>query len=113
MSDNTLQQITVELGKAISPLSSGLASPENAEHFLSALGFALPPGVHDIGLVGVSVQAVIEKLEIVARSTPAERDDTILMATRISDLGAAVIALIQDLGDLMNTLATLPALTAD
>ena len=111
MAHNTLDSLVVGLARALSLLSSALGSTRDAETFLNLLGWDLPPGVKDIGLTGINLQSVSDKLLEVENSTPEERKDNQLMAKRYAELLAAVAELVQNLLSTMKTLSTLPALS--
>jgi hypothetical protein len=112
MSD-TLEVLSTELGRALRPLADGVSSPAQAAGLLARLGWALPPGVADLGLTGLTVSDVIDKLLVLLRSTDAEREDAILMATRAADLLRAIAELLANVKTIVDALPTLPALTAD
>jgi len=93
---STAETLGRELARALAPLESLLSSPEDAWVLLNALGWDLPPGVDDIGL-SVDVGAVIDQLQVIDRSTPDERRDAAVMATRYGELLAKVARLVADI----------------
>ncbi len=90
MAMSTLDKLAVELGKIISPLSKATSSPEQAKGLVEALGWQLPPGIRDIGLIGLDPTPVIDKLQAISDATHEEEQDDLLMAVRSGELLAAV-----------------------
>lgn len=105
---NTLDFLSEEITKLLLPLRNGFSSPAQAEALLQVLGWRLPPGVQDIGLTGIDVQPLVDKLKIVLNSTPDEENDTMLMANRYANLLAAVKTLINNISSTMQALSHLP-----
>lgn len=110
---NTLDIFSEEIAKLLLPLRVGFSCPAEAEAFLHNLGWRLPPGVQDIGLTRIGVQTLVDKLQIVLNSTPDEKDDTLLMVTRYTDLLAAAGTLIHDISETMQDISNLPGMTQD
>lgn len=97
----TLQLIIEEFAKAISTLNDAFASAEQAEKLLNELGWELPTGIQDIGLIDINVSDVINRLIIIVESTDDERKDLILMAGRYANLLAAIQDLLTDINDVV------------
>ncbi|MFY4730220.1 hypothetical protein, partial [Nitrospira sp. BLG_2] len=72
---STLDILSIEIAKLLLPLRSGFSSPEQAEALLRLLGWRLPPGVEEIGLIRIRIQPLVDKLQVVLNSSPDEKDD--------------------------------------
>ncbi|NGZ09584.1 MAG: hypothetical protein CV088_09370 [Nitrospira sp. LK70] len=103
---STLDIAAVELGHALSPLTSALQNPASVRTLLKNLGWTLPPGISDIGLVGLPIEDVLEKLKIVLNSTPEEWKDDAIMLMRARELIVAIGALIDRIAKIANGLPT-------
>jgi hypothetical protein len=113
MGENTLSTLVTEVSHALEPLTYSLSSPQQAQQLLAGLGWALPPGVSDIGLVGTDIQNLINAALVLARSTDAEWDDLTVIAERIGNVVAELGKVIQDVTTVANNLSTNPALPAN
>lgn len=110
---NTLDTISEEFTKILLPLKSGFSSPAEAEALLKLLGWKLPPGLKDIGLTGIDLKALIEKFEILIASTPEEREDFELMASRYAEVLGAAIILGNNIANVMKAISNLQGLPSD
>jgi len=101
---NTLNTITIAIGKALSSLEQVLESSSKAKVLINTLGWELPPGVEDIGLASVDLTDFLEKLRIVTESSGQEWENEPLMAGRIADLGLSLHNLVGEISHLAKEL---------
>lgn len=104
--DNTLQKITVEFGKAFSIVGQAFKSPQDLKKLINALGWEIPSGFDDLAIAGVSVEELVATLQAIIESTPEEREDEMLMITRITELTVALIQFIDKVVQISNNLNT-------
>ena len=103
---STIHTLTTALGTVVARLNTIAQLGGGAKGMINGLGWALPPGVDDIGLAALDFTDFLEKLRAVVEATQSEREDELLMAQRIAELGIATGAL----ADSIDALATsLPA----
>jgi uncharacterized protein DUF6603 len=105
MAESTIDLLSSEVAQALAPISDALSSPAGVKSLLNELGWQLPPAVEDIGLVGLSADDVIAKLEAIQKSTPEEeQDDDVMLGryaallTSIGQLVAKIVAKAATLG---------------
>ena len=80
------------------------AARVRAKGLVNALGWALPPGVDDIGLSALDFTDFLEKLRVVVESTESELEDELVMAPRIAELGIATAAMADRIDELAESL---------
>lgn len=97
MAERTIEILSFEVAEALAPVSAALSTPAGVKSLLNTLGWELPPAVEDIGLVGLSADSVISKLEAVRNSTQEEKADDNLMLGRYTALFTAVGQLIANI----------------
>lgn len=96
---NTLHTVTTEVGSLLSALDELLASTDRTKAVLAVLGWETPPGLDELGLVGIDLKELLEKFDTVATSSEADWDNELLMAARIADLAAATGNLVLQIQD--------------
>ena len=102
----TIQTLTTELGKVVATLNNVTQLGAGAKGMVNALGWALPPGLDDIGLSALDFTVFLEKLRVVVESTESELDDELVMAPRIAELAIATAVMADHIDELA---AALPA----
>lgn len=90
MDRTTLDKLSIEFANLIYPLRAGLSDIEQAKILINTLGWELPSGINDVGLTVININQVVDKLNVVLNSTPVEKENLILMASRYTDLLAAI-----------------------
>jgi hypothetical protein len=100
----TIHTLSSALGKVVARLNTIAQLGGGANGLVNALGWALPPGVDDIGLVTLDFTDFLEKLRAVVEATQSEREDELLMAQRIAELGIATAAMADSIDDLATSL---------
>ena len=100
----TIHTLTSALGKAVARLNTIAQLDGGAKGLVNALGWTLPPGVDDIGLVALDFTGFLEKLRAVVEATQSEREDELLMARRIAELGLATAAMADSIDELAESL---------
>ncbi len=101
---NTIHTLTEALGKVLAVLNDVVQAGSSSKGIINALGWALPPGVDDIGLSVLDFTEFLEKLRIVVESTDSELQNELVMAPRIAELGFATAAVAQQIDELAETL---------
>ena len=102
----TIQTLTTELGKVVATLNNVTQLGAGAKGMVNALGWALPPGLDDIGLSALDFTVFLEKLRVVVESTESELEDELVMAPRIAELAIATAVMADHIDELA---AALPA----
>src|SRR4029077_20983265 len=109
----SLDKIGQLLAQALLPLGEMAGEPETVERAIRSLGFAPPPGI-DLGtIVALDPSAVVEKLQILLRSTEEEQNNSSIMSSRAADLIFAVAALTKDIATFAEGLPTALAAAGD
>lgn len=85
----TIHTLTEQIGKAVATLHSLSQLASGSKGIVNALGWALPPGLDDIGISALDFSEFLEKLRVVAESAQSELEDELVMAPRIGELGIA------------------------
>jgi hypothetical protein len=101
---NTIHTLTAELGRVVATLNNVTQLGSGAKGMVNALGWALPPGLDDIGLAALDFSEFLEKLRVVVESTEAELGDELVMAPRIAELGIATAAMAERIDELADSL---------
>lgn len=100
----TIHTLTTALGRVVESLGTLAQVGSSAKGLVNALGWALPPGVDDIGLAALDLTGFLEKLRAVTEATQSEREDELLMARRITELGVATAAMVEAIDELADSL---------
>src|SRR5688572_23232979 len=96
MPPSTVDLLVEKVAAALTPVGTALSAPQRVREALNTLGWDLPPNVANLGLTAASAGTVVQKLQIVLRSTEAERADDAVMIGRYAELLIALIALITE-----------------
>ena len=109
----SLDKIGQLLAQALSPLGEMAGQPDAVERAIRNLGFAPPPGI-DLGtIVTLDPSDVVEKLQILLRSTDDEQNNSSIMSGRAADLIFAVGELMKDIATFAEGLPTALAAAGD
>jgi hypothetical protein len=100
----TIHTLTTALGRAVATLNNVTELATGAKGMVNALGWALPPGLDDIGLSALDFSDFLEKLRVVVESTESELEDELVMAPRIADLAVATAAMADRIDELAGAL---------
>lgn len=87
-----------------SVVGQSLKSPQEISRLLKSLGWDTPPGFDGTAFAVANIEELIEKLRIVLESTQEEREDEVLMITRIAELTAATIRFVEQVVQMANNL---------
>ena len=101
---NTIHTLTEAIGRVLAVLNGVVQAGSGARGIINALGWALPPGVNDIGLSALDFTEFLEKLRIVVESTDSELQDELVMAPRIAALGLAAAGVARQIDELAESL---------
>ncbi len=104
--ENTLQKITMEMGKIFSILQSAFRLPEDFRNLMRLLGWEVPVEFDSEVFKDLAVGTVIEKLKIILNSTPEEKEDEGLMISRVVELAASIVHVVEQLRQISGNLNT-------
>lgn len=104
--DDTLQKIAIQLGKAFSFLGNTFKSPQDLKRYFKILGWDTPPGFDDISFSISNLDELIEKLNAILESSPEDQENEALMITRISELIASTLRLLEQIILILDNLDT-------
>jgi hypothetical protein len=113
MSETTFSTLATEMSHVFEPLASGMTSATQVQELLASLGWQLPPGVSDIGLIGLDITALTTASRALARSTDAEWDNELLIIERVANVMAEIAKVKERITAVMDALTANPALPAD
>ena len=71
----TIHTLTTALGRVVATLNNVTQLGTGAKGMVNALGWALPPGLDDIGLSALDFTDFLEHLRVVVESTESELED--------------------------------------
>jgi len=109
----SLDKLAETVALALVPLGEMAGQPDTVESALASMGFAPPPGVNLGTVLALNPTPVIDKLEILLRSTPEEQKDSSIMGGRAADLVLAVAELLEAITQFANDLPTTLAAAGD
>ncbi len=101
---DTIRTLSEQAGNLLVGLSTLFERIDQTEELLNTLGWAVPPGLDDIGLSALDFSELIEKLRTLLDSTEAEQNNELLMAERISELAVALAKVVRDVRQLASDL---------
>ncbi len=108
----TLEQIAVQLARALEPLRYAVGSAEVVGQALELLGWQPPPNVDLGALFDIDPSDSLAALKVVLDSNAVDRQDTSLMRERYAALVLAVLALVGSISkaaaDLSTALSGMP-----
>jgi hypothetical protein len=102
---NTIHTLAEEIGRVLVVLNDVTRIASGAKAIINGLGWALPPGVDDVGLSTLDFTEFLEKLRIVIDSTQSDLENEAVMAPRIAELGLATAALVDQIDELAESLS--------
>lgn len=100
----TIHALTEQIGKAVERLHGLTQLASGSKGIVNALGWALPPGLDDIGVSALDFGELLEKLRAVVESTESELENELVMAPRIAELGVATAAMADRIDELAEAL---------